>query len=672
MLEEQLYFNGIDGTTGKYLLPPLTPEQVAKIAQCEEFDPAHLRELQHKDRSVKGLELDFAPIEGVDPKNLAETGWGVIFAFDPEAKGPNPAIKEALRELLEHRQRQATQNNEKYYQEYLYRPGESKNQFLARYGVGPGPADPDKMPYYLLIVGEPESIPYRFQYQLDVQYAVGRICFDKPQEYAQYARSVVKAETGHFSLPRRASFFGVCNHEDKPTQLSAAHLVQPLAEWIAQEQPSWEVQSILREEATKARLGELLGGDATPGLLFTASHGMGFPSGDIRQASHQGALLCQDWPGSQWHSAIPEDFYFSASDVGDEARLLGLIAFHFACYGAGTPKLDDFAHRSNLAGGNSTGRSAIAPQAFVARLPQRLLSHPQGGALAVIGHVERAWGYSFSWPDIRGFEQSRRQLSVFQSTLKRLLEGHPVGSAVEYFNERYAELSFDLSAELEEIKFGKDADVLSLAGMWTANNDARSYAVIGDPAVRLVVGNQPFNAFERPTIEPVFLPTALSPEALEKESVFSQIDKKLIEVWINEESPLLTVGNTYTLNFNLSVPERGNIHGDIFSELLPQQGLDTEWVLSSSTVQLKAKTSNMFLEGIPIKGSNKTVWTENFSLYVPIYGDSKTVQLDIKPVFAKNVYISVLIYANGNLYRQFDIELDVVYSRLEDKVSIIE
>lgn len=526
MLKEHLYFNGINGATGEYLLPPLTPEQVAKIAQGEKFDPAHLSELQRKYRHVKGLEPDFAPIEGVDPKNLAETGWGVIFAFDPEAKGPNPAIKEALRELLEHRQTQATQNNEKYYQEYLYRPGESKNKFLARYGVGPGPADPEKMPYYLLIVGDPETIPYRFQYQLDVQYAVGRICFDKPQEYAQYARSVVQAETADFSLPRRASFFGVCNHEDKATQLSAAHLVQPLAEWIAEKQPDWEVQSILREEATKARLGELLGKNATPGLLFTASHGMGFPNGDIRQASHQGALLCQDWPGSQWRSAIPEDFYFCASDVGDEARLLGLIAFHFACYGVGTPKLDDFAHRGNLAGGKNIERSAIAPQAFVARLPQRLLSHPQGGALAVIGHVERAWGYSFSWPDIRGDEQSR-QLSVFQSTLKRLLEGHPVGSAVEYFNERYAELSSDLSAELEEINFGKDADALSLAGMWTANNDARSYAVIGDPAVRLVVGNQPFNAFERPTIEPVFLLATPSPEALAKESV-SMIEKVTI------------------------------------------------------------------------------------------------------------------------------------------------
>ncbi|XGV96367.1 MAG: C25 family cysteine peptidase [Leptolyngbya sp. BL-A-14] len=507
MSAEQLYFNGINGATGKPLLPPLTPEQIAQIAQGETFDPAHLSELQRKDRHGKGLEPDFAPIEGVDPKNLAETGWGVIFAYDPVAQGPNPTLKAALKELLEHRQKQATQKNERYYQEYIYRPGESKNQFLARHGVGPGPADPDKMPYYLLIVGDPEAIPYRFQYQLDVQYGVGRICFDTPLEYAQYAHSVVAAESSEFSLPPRASFFGVCNNDDRATQLSASQLIQPLAQLIAQDKLDWAVQSILQADATKARLEQLLGGDQTPSLLFTASHGLGFPKGDNRQRLHQGALLCQDWPGPQWQQAVPEDFYFSATDVGNNAQLHGLIAFHFACYGAGTPQLDEFAHRSY-----GTERAAIAPQSFVARLPQRLLSHPNGGALAVIGHVERAWGYSFSWADIRGSDASRRQLAVFQSTLKRLMEGHPVGSAVEYFNERYAELSSDLSAELEDIKFGKDADAKSLASLWTANNDARSYAVIGDPAVRLMVSSHPISTTARPTTKPIVLPSMSTPE----------------------------------------------------------------------------------------------------------------------------------------------------------------
>ncbi len=480
MVEEKIYFNGINGSTGEYLFPPLTAEQLAQVARGEEFESSEITELKQKNRRVKGLEVDFAPKEGIDPKDLAQTGWGVIFSYDSD-----PAIKQALQVLLDHRKRQATQRHDHYYQEYVgvkgYRPGESKNQFLARHKVGPGPADPDKMPYYLLIVGDPDTIPFRFQHQLDVQYAVGRIHFDTPAEYAQYARSVVKVETENVVLARRAHFFGVQTEDDPATQLSAQKLVQPLAQWMIEDQggSNWSVETTLGKAATKETLETLLGGSQTPALLFTASHGMGFSNGDRRQISKQGAILCQDWPGPKaWETRpIPEDYYFSCNDISDNARLLGLISFHFACYSAGTPQFDEFSHREA-----SEQRPEIAPHAFISALSKRLLSHPQGGALAVIGHIERAWGCSFVWED------TGAQLAVFESTLKRLLEGHTVGSAVEYFNERYAELSSDLSSELEEIRYGKTFEASALSSMWTANNDARGYAIIGDPAVKLPMG----------------------------------------------------------------------------------------------------------------------------------------------------------------------------------------
>ncbi len=480
-----LIFNGINGATGEYDLPPTPVEVIAGIARGETFDKQALEELRR--RRQRDSEARFAVKEGVDPKNLDETGWGVIFAF-----GADPAIYEALTPLLELRKRQASAKREGLYREFrdadAYRPGESKLNFLNRHGVGPGPVDPEAIPYYLLIVGDPDTIPFRFQYQLDVQYAVGRIHFETAAEYAAYARSIVAAETGTLALAKRAAFFAVANDGDGATKLSHDELATPLAAWAAdpkQNKHGWAVDSYFDEAATKARLASLLSDDA-PAFLFTASHGMCYSNGDVRQLAKQGALLCQDWPGPSFRGTLPDDFFYSGDDVAADAKIFGTIAMHFACFGAGTPMRSDY---------TASGQpDTIAPQSFLGRLPQRMLAHPRGGALAVIGHVERAWGCSFHW------DRAGSQTEVFKSTIKRLMEGHPVGSAVEYFNGRYAELSSDLSIQLEDAKFGAKVDPYLLAGLWTANNDARGYSVVGDPAVRLqlVKDSQPA---ERPVLE---------------------------------------------------------------------------------------------------------------------------------------------------------------------------
>lgn len=467
-------FNGIDATTGAYITQA-TPEELVDwaLAASEAADAQALKDAlrRYQVNSQPHLRVEY----GVDVTNLAETGWGIIFAKDdPQA----PAIRDALAPLLTQRRQRAGDLYREYSGDDGYQAGESKLYFLARHDVDiTGPVKPGAMPYYLLLVGSPEVIPFTFQYQLDIQYAVGRVHFGTLEEYAAYAEGVVSAETTPtFAHPRRAAFFSVANPNDQATHLSHQHLVEPLATNL-QTYPDWRVDLISPEAALKPRLGQLLGGDDAPAFLFTASHGVRFPDGDPRQVEQQGALLCGEWPGPYPPQALSPDWYFSAEDLAADAHLNGLVAFHFACFSAGTPCENDFDHlQDNMPG-------VLAARPFVARLPQRLLA---GGALAVIGHVERAWPHAYLWPG------GGRQLQVFQEALRKLLDGAPVGFVMEGFNERYAEIAAELTSALQPYKLlvrsGLEpplAEKVRLGGLWTSQNDARSYVILGDPAVRL-------------------------------------------------------------------------------------------------------------------------------------------------------------------------------------------
>jgi hypothetical protein len=495
--DDLLYFNGIDAESGDYLTPPMTPKEIVALARGEKIDRLHSEALKKfhaiNESAHAGVGAEF---EG---NKIESSGWGVIFAADDDEA---PALKEALQPLLAWRREQATKENEARYREFVgeegYLPDESKIDWLARHGsdyesITYGPANPDILPYYLLIVGDPEKIPFRFQYQLDVQYAVGRICFDTLDEYARYAQLVVQVEQGKITLPRAMAFFGVKNDDDKSTNLSAEYLIQPLHDKLSKQKAHWKFTTTIGEGATKAQLARHLGGDLTPSLLFTASHGMGFANGHAKQLAHQGALLCQDWPGPVNHKGpLPQDFYFAGDDLSESVDLRGMIAFHFACYGAGTPRENDFEHLAARKDLN------IAPHAFVSQLPLREL---QRGALAVIGHVERAWGFSFMT------EKSKPQINTFESTIKYLMAGDPIGFAMEDMNKRYAELSSELTNELS-IK-GRPPKEALVTSLWTANNDARDYIVIGDPAVHLNTGD--VETAQRPAQETITLSTPTTP-----------------------------------------------------------------------------------------------------------------------------------------------------------------
>ncbi len=489
-MSKELYLNGIDASTGGPMDGDfvITTDMIAKVARGQKLTPEDLKDAKLRKALDQAKKDHFGVAEGIDNTNLAETGWSVIFPADLPQKSVD-GIKEALKPLLDLRKEQASKNDETFYKEVIgpelgAKNGESKNEFLKRFGRGPGPANPEKFPYYAMIVGSPETIPFSFQYQLDVQYAVGRVYFDRLEDYYQYATSVVAAETKKLHRAKKAAFFGVANPDDKATQMSSKGLINPLAKQMKDQYADWAVDVVDPAKATKANLANYMGGKNTPALLFTASHGMNFKLDDPRLLRHTGSLLCGDWPGPKARVPVKEDMYFSADDISADADVFGMFAFIFACYGGGIPKSDNFYRQA------FGMQKDIAPYAFVSQLPLKLLSHPKGGALGVFAHVERAWGSSIQW------EGLENDIETFDSTVDSLLKGDPAGVATEYFNERYAEISTILTEELDQTTPETQDDV-KLAGMWTSNNDARNYSFIGDPAVRLAVGSKESAKAER-------------------------------------------------------------------------------------------------------------------------------------------------------------------------------
>src|SRR5262249_50964153 len=146
---------------------------------------------------------------------------------------------------------------------------------------------------------------------------------------------------------------------------------------------------------------------------------------------------------------------------------------HFACYGAGTPSRDAYPHALPAT------RDYTAEEPFVAALPRRLLAHPNGPALAVGGHVERAGGYSRPPPG-----GMRPQIRPFPQFGRPVLAGERVGHAARDFGEKYTLLAAQL-LNLQNVPPDRPPDEYELARLWIDCNDFQNYVLLGDPAARL-------------------------------------------------------------------------------------------------------------------------------------------------------------------------------------------
>lgn len=476
LFEPVQYFNGVAADTSEYLHPPIPTERLLVSRRPQQLSTREALEVQRlrKAGSIRfggrrpepsGPRWYRGTRFGIQPEELDSAGWGVVFAA-----GADPAVKEALLPLLEHRRAEAGERYREYEGPLAYRPGESAAELKGRMGVGPGPVDPAAMPYHLLLVGSPQEIPFHVQHELDAQHAVGRLDLGEPDAYARYAEKVVAAERGGAGGSAEACFFATAHPGDPATLASSRQLVGSLLRELSEGGSGPPLRHVVAEEATKAALHELLCGDRRPGLVFTATHGVELPRTDPCHLAHQGALLCHEWDGPPRGSRrpIPPEAYLSGDDVVGGRPGQPFLLFSYACYSAGAP--------APCPAGRDGRDGGPASRAFSARLPQRLLA--DGGALAAVGHVDRTWGCSFLW-------ESRAQPQTFASTLQSLLAGRRIGTSLDYFAQWRGELAGWVLGSRPEAAAGPPAEESRLS---LAHRDARSFILLGDPAVRMATG----------------------------------------------------------------------------------------------------------------------------------------------------------------------------------------
>ena len=130
----------------------------------------------------------------------------------------------------------------------------------------------------------------------------------------------------------------------------------------------------------------------------------------------QGALICQDWPVRAERSARP-GVVFSAADASGHLNIRGMMAVLWGSFTAGR----------NSAGDRAEG--PVGDRNAVSHLAQQLLGAAPGGALAVIGFVDRMMGFSFP-----GGRPTEIHTAVTR-TIRALTRGQRVGHASQAFDE---------------------------------------------------------------------------------------------------------------------------------------------------------------------------------------------------------------------------------------------
>jgi hypothetical protein len=341
------------------------------------------------------------------------------------------------------------------------------------------------LPFYLLIYGGPDEVPWDLQRRLNGNRAVGRLVELPDGGLDRYVDHLIKGWPDSRAEPK-APLVWSTGH-DWVTKVMWRMVGEPLNQWYARQKAlKARAVGIFEEHATSTRLAEMLR-DRTPGLIVTTSHG----DMDVTR------------PEIDRRIGLPVDgdgLSFDADALLGAWQPDGAIWFALACCSAGTDRPNGF---DGLLDPNSDAHAAldaVATQlgARVAPWPLRLLAADRP-ARAFIGHVEPTFD--------RTMRDDRTKQSLMSGVVEALTERIynpnplPVGFALRPHYRPLANLyDEDSSAARALNKAEPDAEV-RLLDTRLRQRDLRGLMLLGDPTAALGA-TRPARKRSRRLVEP--------------------------------------------------------------------------------------------------------------------------------------------------------------------------
>ena len=397
-------------------------------------------------------------------------GWGVVAATpkgrNDQELADNADLPESVRDLI------AKRGNAPVFR---YRHGwEREFRYLtnfrtnADFEIAGGSFGVKGLPRYLMILGGPDEVPWRVQFQLNARRYVGRVPLTGADLDNYIQHLTCNWCESDMQLDRPVVWSTDHGYPDI-TQLMTELIAKPVyKKYAANSKIGTKAMLLNSTSATRAGLTEALKTNR-PGLIVSTSHGMIGPLGQPQQLAAQlGALVDQN------------------RQVLDSFQLLqswqpnGAIWYAHACCSAGTNgagRLTDLAKSDTSLSDTLNALAKVVPT--MAPLPVRLLAAKEP-ARAFIGHVEPTF-------DITLRDGKTGELftdSILDSLYQLLLQESPAGFAMHYLIEPLAGVYSSYMNTKGDFK-ATESEYADLLNYSLRGFDLEGTVLFGDPTVGL-------------------------------------------------------------------------------------------------------------------------------------------------------------------------------------------